>query len=116
MPKDDIHIAPIPSQEASLCAEMVSMIGSNQFFDELACALDDALPFKWLHIFLYSKDKAPTNLSSKPQDIDHNRGLQNYLNFTYVINPTYRAFQARMDSGVYLISDFIQDGHEDAIT
>jgi DNA-binding CsgD family transcriptional regulator len=116
MPKDDTHTARIPSYEASLCAEMVSMIGSNQFFDELACALDDALPFKWLHIFLYSKDKAPTNLSSKPQDIDHKRGLQNYLNFTYVINPTYRAFQARMDSGVYLISDFIQDGHEDAIT
>lgn len=99
----------------NLDAAMVSLIGLDQFFDALASALGEALPFKWLHIFQYSRDAAPIGLGNYPGQVAYKRGFENYLNFTYVINPTYRAFQFGVKSGVFLISDFIQDGYENII-
>ena len=94
---------------------MVSLIGLDQFFDALASALGEALPFKWLHIFQYSRVATPVGLGNYPRQIAYKRGFENYLNFTYVINPTYRAFQFGSKSGVFLISDFIQDGYENIV-
>lgn len=99
-------------REYNLHAAIISLIGSDQFFDQLAVLLGEALPFKWLHIFHYSKDAAPVDLGNYPRRIAYKRGFENYLKFTYVINPTYRAFQQGTNSGVYLISDFIPDNYD----
>lgn len=115
MPKDASATSRAPETEGALFASMISLLGSDRFFDGLADILGQALPFKWLHIFQYSKDTAPVALSNHPREVAYKRGFENYLNYTYVINPTYRAFQHGADSGVFLISDFIQEGYEDVI-
>jgi len=115
MPKDASTSKRVRQTKGALGAAIVSLIGSDKFFDDLADILGDALPFKWLHILQYIKDAAPISLANSPRNISYQRGFDNYLNFTYVINPTYRAFQMGAKSGVYLITDFIQDGHDDVI-
>ncbi len=115
MPRDAPTSMPTGQTESDFCTAIISLIGSDQFFDELAVILGDALPFKWLHIFQYSKDAAPVALGNHPRSVAYQSGFENYLNFTYVINPTYRAFQLKTNSGVFLISDFIQEGYDDII-
>ncbi|WP_298851994.1 LuxR C-terminal-related transcriptional regulator [uncultured Ruegeria sp.] len=115
MPRDASTTLRTPQIEGALFASMISLIGSDRFFDGLASILGEALPFKWVHIFQYSKDTAPVALSNHPRDVAYKRGFENYLNFTYVINPTYRAFQHGANSGVFLISDFIPEGYDDII-
>lgn len=115
MPKDTASSLPSLTAEDALHVEMIALIGSDQFFDRLAGVLGDALPFKWLHIFQYFKDTAPIGLGNYPGNVAYKRGYENYLNFTYVINPSYRAFQLGTPSGVFLISDFIQEGYDDII-
>ena len=101
--------------EYTLNAAMVLLIGSDHFFEKLAVLLGDSLPFKWLHIIQYFKDATPVSLGNHPANVAYMRGFENYLNFTYVINPTYRAFQFGEKSGVFLISDFVHDGYEHII-
>jgi DNA-binding CsgD family transcriptional regulator len=115
MPKDTASSVPSLIAEDALHVGMISLIGSDQFFDKLAVVLGEALPFKWLHIFQYFKDTAPIGLGNYPNPVAYVRGYDNYLNFTYVINPSYRAFQLQTSPGVFLISDFIQDNHDDVI-
>lgn len=115
MPKDASTSLRTPRIEGALFASMISLVGSDRFFDGLADVLGEALPFKWLHILQYSKDKGPVALSNHPREVAYKRGFENYLNFTYVINPTYRAYQLGAGSGVFLISDFIPEGYEDII-
>ena len=98
-----------------LNSDLVSLIGADNFFDVLTSLLGSSLPFKWLHVFQYSKGETPVGLGNYPNQISYKRGYENYLNFTYVINPTYRAFQFGSNSGVFMIADFIQDGYENII-
>lgn len=95
--------------------DLVTLIGSDNFFELLSSLLGDSLPFKWIHIFHYSKDETPVGLGNYPDQIPYKRGYENYVNFTYVNNPTYRAFQFGSNSGVFMIDDFIQDGYENVI-
>ncbi len=115
MPKDTTSSLPTLTPEDALHAKLIGLIGSDHFFDRLAVVLAEALPFKWLHLFQYFKDTAPIGLGNYPRNVAYKRGYENYLNFTYVINPSYRAFQLGTPSGVFLISDFIQDGYDDII-
>lgn len=89
--------------------ELIDLIGSDSFFEDLADCLQTTFGFADFHIFLYQTDAAPINLANRPRECGHRRGLDNFLNFTYVINPVFRAFRNGAVSGVYLISDFVPD-------
>jgi DNA-binding CsgD family transcriptional regulator len=104
--------------EAMLPEQMVliDLIGSDRFFEELASALATAVGFEDFHIFLYQADAAPINLANRPSECKYKRGLDNFLNYTYVINPAFRAFQGSAASGVYLIADFVPDDFKRVIT
>jgi DNA-binding CsgD family transcriptional regulator len=88
---------------------LIDLIGSEHFFKDLSDALVTVFGFECFHIFLYQTDAAPVNLANRPCDCKYKRGLDNFLKFTYVINPVFRAFQGNAASGVYLISDFVAD-------
>lgn len=106
---------PVQEDDELLNIALIALIGSDRFFDKLADTLGRALPFKWLHIFQYFKDSAPIALANFPPSVAYKRGFENYLNYTYVINPTYRAFQMNAEAGVFPISDFIQKGYDEII-
>jgi DNA-binding CsgD family transcriptional regulator len=89
-------------------AAMIDLVGTDQFFSRLADLLEKRMGYKQFHIFLYRHTLAPAALASRPEPVTYARGLNNYLQYTYVINPAFRAFQQGIPSGVYLISDFIK--------
>lgn len=97
-----------PDLSSKLIISLIDLIGSDDFVTKLAEALEKQFKFESFHIFLYRKKSAPVAAVNCPLALPYERGLQNYLNYTYVINPTFRAFQAGAESGVYLISDFLQ--------
>lgn len=88
---------------------LIEVIGSKSFFEDLSDTLATTFGFECFHIFLYQTDAAPVSLANRPAHCTYQRGLDNFLNFTYVINPVFRAFQGKAASGVYLISDFVAD-------
>jgi DNA-binding CsgD family transcriptional regulator len=94
---------------------MINLLGEDAFAERLADVLERQLGHPNFHIFLYKKKNAPAALANRPEPISYDRGLHNYLTYTYVINPAYRAFQVGQASGVYLISDFIQSDNRTII-
>jgi DNA-binding CsgD family transcriptional regulator len=100
---------PTPVQIAAL----IQLIGSANFTRDLAGVLRDLFNCQSFHIFLYRKAQGPAALANHPDPPTHARGLQNYLNYTHVINPAYRAFQQGYPPGVYMISDFYPNGSVD---
>ncbi|MEP3025715.1 MAG: LuxR C-terminal-related transcriptional regulator [Pseudoruegeria sp.] len=88
---------------------LIDVIGSKDFFNDLSDTLANTYGFECFHIFLYQIDAQPVSLANRPALCNYQRGLNNYLKFSYVINPVFRAFQDRAASGVYLISDFVPD-------
>lgn len=97
----------VPSTSDPLA--LIDVIGSKTFFGDLSDTLATTFGFGCFHIFLYQADAAPVNLANRPDLCRYKRGLDNFLKFTYVINPVFRAFQGKAASGVYLISDFVPD-------
>ncbi|MFT5006550.1 MAG: DNA-binding CsgD family transcriptional regulator [Paracoccaceae bacterium] len=88
---------------------LIDVIGSGRFFEDLADVLAKVVGFEGFHIFLYQTDAAPMNLINRPSTCKYERGMKNFLNYTYVVNPVFRAFQGNAASGVYLIADFVLD-------
>ena len=88
---------------------LIGLVGSKTFFNDLSDTLATTFGFECFHVFLYQAGAAPVNLANRPAVCTYKRGLDNFLNFTYVINPVFRAFQGSAASGVYLISDFVPD-------
>lgn len=92
-----------------LIVSLIDLIGSDGFASRLSGFLEQELGFDHFHIFLYRKNLAPAVLANCPDPIGYDRGLQNYLNYTYVVNPAYRAYRRGKRAGVYLISDFLKN-------
>jgi len=99
--------APLTPQ--ALTVALIDLIGRDSFVMDLADVLEKQAGLDSFHIFLYRKKLAPVVLANCPEPVEYERGLSNYLNYTYVINPAYRAFQANREAGVYLISDFVHN-------
>ena len=91
-------------------AALIALIGRDSFARDLAGVLADSFGFQSFHIFLYRKAQGPAALANHPDPPAHARGLQNYLAYTHVINPAYRAYQQGHAPGVYMISDFFPQG------
>lgn len=108
MLKDDLPCASGFDVSNARIAALIDLIGTDQFFSRLADLLEKKMGYKNFHIFLYRNNLAPAALANRPEPVNHARGLSNYLKYTYVINPAFRAFQQGSPSGVYLISDFIK--------
>lgn len=94
---------------------LIDLVGSDQFFNDLSDTLATTFGFECFHIFLYQADAAPVNLGNRPSACTYQRGLDNFLKFTYVINPVFRAFQGNAASGVYSITDFVPDDFKNVI-
>lgn len=107
--KHDAPDSSYPVLTDALLVSLIELLGRDSFIDELASLLDKAFGYDHFHIMLYRETLAPALLASRPYPVSYERGLTNYLNYTYVINPTYRAFRMGKEPGVYMISDFIQN-------
>jgi len=99
----------------ALNVALIEIIGSKTFFGKLSDILEKFLPSESFIIFLYRKNAAPISLACYNGKLKYETGLTNYINYTYVINPVYRAYQKGLASGVYLISDLIRADNKNII-
>lgn len=94
---------------------LIDILGSKSFFSELYGVLEKFIPSEGFIIFLYNKNSSPISLECYKGMLQYETGLENYLNYTYVINPVYRAYQKGLASGVYLISDLMHGDYKRVI-
>lgn len=101
--------ARFPTYSAEIVVSLIKLVGRDSFANDLADILENQFGHAHFHIFLYREKLAPAVLASRPNPPAYERGLKNYVNYTYVINPAYRAYRTGEQAGVYMISDFIQN-------
>ncbi len=90
--------------------ELVAAIGRDDFLAVFAGAIARILKFEFLVIFLYRQDAAPARLHDSIKYARHRKGLQNYLQNTYVLNPFYQAVRNGLEPGVYFMKSFSESG------
>jgi hypothetical protein len=101
--------------EDKLNVALIEIIGSATFFIKFANVLEKFIPSESFTILLYHKNAAPIKLAWYKGKLKYDAGLSNYLNYTYVIHPIYRAYQKGLKTGVYLISDLIGADNKEVI-
>jgi DNA-binding CsgD family transcriptional regulator len=94
-------------QISDFSANIVDAIGTASFFPKVAKLFDQCISFEGLFVFLYSEGSGPSSLGSFKGAQEFHKGLENYLRYTYVINPVYRAYMDNIDSNAYLISELL---------
>jgi len=105
--------APVPGAE--VIDEFINTIGSASFFLDFGKAVGRMASYDSLLFFLYRPDAAPVLVSSSSVSEEFQRGLGNYLDHTYLLNPVYQAFKSSVPSGVYRMSDLMPDGFGDLV-
>jgi len=75
--------------------------------DAVACLV----PYDMAMIVVYSRGKKPVLIHDTFRDATAKRGLTNYVNDTYVLNPTYTAYRRGLEPGVYRITDLAPDAY-----
>lgn len=113
--KVETPIAGYPALNDALIVSLIDLLGRDGFASDLAELLEKRFGYNHFHIFLYRSKLAPAVLASCPNPKNYERGLKNYLKYTYVINPVYRAFRKAKPAGVYMISDFLQNDNQTMI-
>lgn len=113
--KHEVPFAGYPALTDRLIISLIDLLGCDWFASGLAALLEKKFGYNHFHIFLYRRKLAPAILASCPNPTDYQRGLKNFLNYTYVINPSYRAYRTAKPAGVYLISDFLQGDNQTMI-
>lgn len=111
--------APIPSATMDrisvAAAGIVEAIGSDGFFAKIAEMLEQCIPYEALIVFLYRENSAPIMLDCFKDARNFQTGLENYLRYTYVINPVYRAYLEGIVPNTYLIAELLSPRHTDQI-
>lgn len=99
--------ARIPVVDSSFYADIIRAIGSELFFSEIAELSRQRIVFDGLFVCLYSKNSAPISLGCFKDAQSFQTGIENYLKYSYVLNPVYRAFQEHVPTGVYTMTDLL---------
>lgn len=96
-------------------AGIVAAIGSDTFFAKIAEMMEHCIPYETLIVFLYRENSAPILLGDFKDAQDFQTGLKNYLRYTYVINPVYRAYLEGIIPNTYQIAELLSPRHTDQI-
>lgn len=94
---------------------IVDAIGTASFLPKTASLFDECICFEGLFVFLYSEGSAPSSLGSFKGAQNFQTGLKNYLRYTYIINPVYRAYLDNIAPRAYLISELLSPRYTDQI-
>ena len=101
--------------DAGAISDFIQTVGSDSFFLDFGEVIRRIAPYDGLIFFLYRPGAAPVILSNAGLGGSYQQGLDNYLDHTYLLNPVYQAFKSGIESGVYLMSEILPDGHSDQI-
>lgn len=104
-----------PGVASAFYAEIIDAIGTDTFFSRIAKVTEQQLRFDGLFICLYSKDSAPSSLGCFKDASNFQPGIENYLKYSYVLNPVYRAFQKGIAAGAFMMTDFLPASQKNEI-
>ncbi|PCH75503.1 MAG: helix-turn-helix transcriptional regulator [Rhodobacteraceae bacterium] len=107
--------AEVPAPCCKFAPDFIRTIGSGSFFADFGKVVGRIAPYDSLLFFLYRPDAAPVLMAQFGVSDKFQRGLNNYLDHTYLLNPVYQAFKSSVPSGVYSMSDLMPDGYGDLI-
>ncbi len=105
----------LPIADSNFYADIISAIGSKSFFSKIADLTCNHIVFDGLFVCVYSTNSAPISLGCFKEAQNFQPGIENYLKYSYVINPVYRAFQNSVATGVYTMGDLLHTGMKDEI-
>jgi DNA-binding CsgD family transcriptional regulator len=105
----------IKGRISDISAGIVDAIGTPSFFAKTADMVEEYISYEGLFVFLYSKGSAPSSLGCFKGAQNFHEGLENYLRYTYVINPVYRSYLDGIPSDAYLISELLSPRYTDQI-
>jgi len=80
-------------------------------FDLILDAIACLLPHDMAMVFVYSRRARPVLIHDTVSDPDAKRGLINYVNDTYILNPAYNAFRRGLEPGIYRINEVAPDDY-----
>lgn len=96
-------------------SDIITAIGTGKFFLKIANILDECISHEGFFVFLYSKGSAPSSLGSFKGAKNFHKGLENYLHYTYILNPVYRSYLDNVPPNAYLISELVSPKYTDHI-
>ncbi|MCF6327018.1 MAG: helix-turn-helix transcriptional regulator [Devosiaceae bacterium] len=105
----------MPIADSNFYADIISAIGSKLFFSKIADLTCNHIVFDGLFVCIYSTNSAPISMGCFREAQNFQPGIENYLKYSYVINPVYRAFQDIVTTGVYTMNDLLHTGMKDEI-
>ena len=92
-------------------ASAIDNSGTPDFLDLMLNAIADLVPYDLAMVFVYNLNTRPVLLHDTFCDPDAKRGLINYVNNTYVLNPAYNAYRRGLKPGVYRINEVAPDDY-----
>jgi len=96
---------------AGAIAEIVEYIDDDSLPQRLLDAIRALVPFELASSVVYSGRGKPTQVCDTFVDLRAKQGLANYVNSTYVLNPTYSAYLRGLKGGVYRIRELAPDAY-----
>lgn len=90
--------------------QLIEEAGTRRSLDVLFDALADMVPFEMVSVLVYRGRGRPILLYDNFDGAAYRQGLDNYLRFSYVLNPCYQAYLGGLRSGVMRIRDLLASG------
>lgn len=91
--------------------DVVGDLGNDRFPQGLVNAINCLVPFKYAFLFLYRPKAGPVHLYSNIRTDRAKRGIERFVEATYVLNPVYNAFVGGIESGVHRITNLAPDAY-----
>lgn len=96
---------------AGAVAGIVEFIDDDSLPRRLLEAIRTVAPFELASSVVYSGRGKPTRVCDSFVDLRAKQGLANYVNSTYVLNPTYSAYLRGLKGGIYRIRELAPDAY-----
>ncbi len=90
---------------------IIDCVDSDDFLAQIIDSLSQLVPFSMAVIFAYSGRSRPKCLFDTFPDATAKKGIHNYVNGTYVLNPFYLAHLRGVENGIYRITDLAPDAY-----
>ena len=103
--------ATVPIQWTERIATAIESIGTPDCPPRLIHAIESLVPITLSMSMIYRGRSKPTLVHDNFGEGEAKRGLANYINGSYVLNPLYVAYQNGVREGIYRIHDLAPDGY-----
>ena len=107
----DQKMSAAPVLDSQLLANMIDALHCDDFLAALFDNLAQLCAFEMGAVFIYRNRSRPLCLYHSFKSKQARLGLDNYIRYSYVLNPFYHAYLNGISAGVYRIQEFAPDAY-----